>query len=126
MEIKVGMYVRTTYGRIYKIEKVETKKVYYSCNQLELQWQDREFVYSKSGMECETAISKASHNIIDLIEEGDYVNGVMVESMNNSIKPKPIPQYKNECGEYIDFDESDINSIVTKEQFESMSYKIER
>lgn len=53
------------------------------------------------------------------------MNGVMVESMNTSIKPIPIPQYKNEYGEYVDFDESDIKSIVTKEMFLNAEYRVE-
>ena len=124
MKLEAGMWVRTTYGRIYKIEKVETKKVYYSCNPLELQWQDREFVYSKSGMECETAISKASHSLLGndeepcLIEVGDYVNGERVINIMKKHK------YLEVSDEEIIIDEKDIKTIVTKEQFEQMQYKV--
>ena len=136
-ELEVGMYVRTTYGRIYKIKKVETKKVYYSCNPLELQWQDREFVYSESGMESETAISKASNNIIDLIEVGDYVNGWRVNRVEKEedgtlLTVGTITSFvsRNEKDPYLtqDYREADkmckIKSIVTKEQFDSMKYVV--
>ena len=68
-------------------------------------------------------IVKSSPNIIDLIEVGDYVNGRKV--------------YKNDENDYLyligfdadgDFYEDsikDIESIVTKEMFEQMEYKIE-
>lgn len=118
--LKPNMYVRTEKG-IGKVTECRKHDKWgyiikilgqYSC-----------FTHS-SNKELSDVI-KASYSIIDLIEPGDYVNGVMIESMNNSIKPIPIPQYKNECGKYIDFDESDIKSIVTKEQFEAMEYKVE-
>lgn len=67
-------------------------------------------------------IVKASYNIIDLIEVGDYVNGRLV--------------YKNDEENYlylIGFDADgnfyedslkEIKSIVTKEQMEQMAYKV--
>ena len=120
MKLEKEMYVRTKWGYICKIININDFREPSMKYGVEASYlKDIMFIGDND-------ISKASHNIIDLIEVGDYVNGVMVESMNNSIKPKPIPQYKNEYGEYVDFDESDIKSVSTKEQFESMSYKIER
>ena len=127
-ELEVGMYVRTTYGRIYKIKKVETKKVYYSCNPLELQWQDREFVYSESGMESETAISKASNNLIDLIEEGDLIEtpkgifqvGYIENNVIYTDNSKVIACLRED--KHLCFENTTIVSIVTKEQFDSMKY----
>lgn len=65
-----------------------------------------------------TDIVKHSKNIIDLIQVGDYVNGKYVKEIN---------QYKD--GKSIIaligiIDEEDIKSIVTKQQFESIEYKI--
>ncbi len=63
-------------------------------------------------------IIKASHNIIDLIEVGDYVNGELVQDIT---------------GEYIRIDNvshnkywlsNNIKTILTKEQFENNCYKI--
>lgn len=129
-ELEVGMYVRTTYGRIYKIKKVETKKVYYSCNPLELQWQDREFVYSESGMESETAISKASNNLIDLIEEGDLIEtpkgifqvGYIENNVIYTDNSKVIACLRED--KHLCFENTTIVSIVTKEQFDSMKYVV--
>ena len=64
-------------------------------------------------------VGKPSFNSIDLIEVGDYVNGEKVvhnslENGGNIIIVQSGFCYKNE----------DIKSIVTKEQFEQMSYKI--
>ena len=61
---------------------------------------------------------KASHKIIDLIEVGDYVNGFRVVYINHKYEYLEVSDE-----EYI-INKEDIKSIVTKEQFESMSYKI--
>ena len=125
MKLEVGMYVRTRYGRIYNIENIETKKVYYSCNPLEHQWQDRKFIYGERGMECTEAIKKASHKIIDLIEEGDYVNGMKVNNIAIEDGLIYLHMDADDClHEDTMLTGDDIKSIVTKEQFESMSYKV--
>lgn len=67
-------------------------------------------------------ISKASHNIIDLIEVGDYVNGYLVLNVldfNDNTRILSLERiYDNKITE------EDIKSIVTKEQFENMEYRI--
>ena len=120
MKLEVGMYVRTkrgTFDRFITSHKNESLTWY--------TFEDRGNITNP-----ENYIIKASHNIIDLIEVGDYVNGREVA-------------YIDEFGKYIaicetdittrDFEgryefkkikEQDIKSIVTKEQFESMSYKV--
>ena len=57
-----------------------------------------------------------SGSIIDVIEVGDYVNGYDVEYVD--YKDKMVICYG------ATLDEEDIKSIVTKEQFESMEYKV--
>ena len=75
-------------------------------------------------------ILKASNNIIDLIEEEDYVNELPVEDY--------YTRYDEEKDDYIKIgivtledywkgtftSVEDIKSIVTKETFESMKYKL--
>ena len=74
-------------------------------------------------------IVKASHNIIDLIEDGDYVNGYLVEDITSvydngeEIITLHIASGSNYFQSNIN-DKKEIKSIVTKEQFESMSYKV--
>ena len=60
-------------------------------------------------------VIKSSPNIIDLIDIGDYVNGYYVIN-------KPFNQRIHT--EFDDFLEEDIKSIVTKEQFSQMEYRI--
>jgi hypothetical protein len=65
-------------------------------------------------------IVKHSKNIIDLIEVGDYVNGKYVYSIGTAIGNLPIINHTDGT-----FTPSNlIKSIVTKEQFASMEYKV--
>jgi tmRNA-binding protein len=68
----------------------------------------KEFDYSKI---------KHSQNIIDLIEVGDYVNGYRITDIGN------------DCVEIEDggtqIKKNEIKSIVTKEQFENVSYSFD-
>ena len=110
MELEVGMYVRTKKG-IYKINHFinnnYTQKFTYIDNQ------------GVSNILDEEEIIKESYNIIDLIEVGDYVNGEKVEEVILDNKMSRIKT--TECSTYF---EEDIYSIVTSQQFESMSYKV--
>lgn len=65
-------------------------------------------------------IVKHSPNIIDLIEAGDYVNGEPVEEIVIATDEFEITT----TTEYLTNVE-DIKSIVTKEQFASMEYRLE-
>lgn len=116
MKLEVGMYVRTKGGFI---DKIISFKSTISNDYLELD--DEYYANIKD-------ILKASYNIIDLIEEGDYVNDEKIvdigcltngpergtKTIDYYIAPNIVYYFKNE----------DIKSIVTKEQFESISYKV--
>lgn len=68
-----------------------------------------------------TDIIKSSPNIIDLIEVGDYVNGKKV-AVNCKVKGGNMVLFTDmDCA-----NEKGIKSIVTREQFESMEYKVEK
>ena len=96
MKLEVGMYVRTINGKIWII--ISQKAI--------------------SGHRKD--IIKASHNIMDLIEVGDYVNGEKVLLKNEGyIKVGTGRDY------IVVNNEKFIKSIVTKEQFESMKYSLE-
>ncbi len=67
---------------------------------------------------------KASYELIDLIEDGDYVNGCKVEA--DYLLGKYIVIYESEERKYkrMYLGRINIDKIVTKEQFEKMSYKV--
>ena len=123
MKLEEGMYVRIEKG-IYKINYFinnnYTQKFTYIDNK------------GASNILEEKEIIKASHNIIDLIKAGDYVNGLRVEKSKYG---KLYTSYTYMGGDIglqqetyttflKDYEEDDIYSIVTSEQFESMSYKV--
>ena len=115
MELKKGMYVRTKDGYIAKCTYIDTEleNIYGFDGAIRKSFGDEyDFIYCK---EQEEHIIKASHNIIDLIEVGDYVNG------NEVIQIKDNKIYFNDYAE----EPENIKSIVTKEQFKAMEYKID-
>lgn len=95
MKLEVGMYVRTKHHGILK-------------------YGDR-FLFDDD-------ILKASHNIIDLIEVGDYVNGYRVSTID--YENRTLYREYDDDFYFSICKEKDIKSIVTKEQFEQMKYKV--
>ena len=71
-------------------------------------------------------VKEPSYNIIDLIEVGDYVNGYKVSFKDNDYKPFVQCDYPVQEGttNHYRFYEEAIYSIVTKEQFSQMEYKV--
>lgn len=106
--MKIGDYVRTKDGYICKYTQDN------NVLGIETVGNDRYFLIQKS------EIVKSSPNIIDLIEVGDYVNGYRITDLDISIGGKTIRLFTDEP----DIDAENIKSIVTKEQFESMKYKV--
>lgn len=124
MKLEEGMYVRTNKGKIAKI--INKEDISGSLHKENLVWVLDDF--SVLALNSQKVI-KTSHNPIDLIEVGDYVNGYKVTKIN--IKA-PITNNKAiECGinssgssiTYV-YDNKDIKSIVTKEQFSQTEYKV--
>ena len=124
MKLEVGMYVRTKRKGIVKIDEIIDNGVITYEDDLGREWEEetgRKVIryIGKDGWNSgldEKEILKASHNIIDLIEVGDYVNGFSVIHKENDIL---------KCGLLVQFKENEIKSIVTKEQFESIEYSLE-
>lgn len=123
MKLEVGMYVRTKEGHIDKIIKIDNK----TLNGRTIQVKKGELDYCM-GYEDFTDLfnpshyEKASFNIIDLIEAGDYVNGsrvISIKTNENNIKWV----YTNNENAY-GYKNDEIGNVVTKEQFESMEYRI--
>ena len=80
----------------------------------------------KDGFECSLPtymIKKASYNIIDLIEVGDVIttNNLCGEVTKIDIENNKI---WIACCDYETYRIEDVKSIVTKEQFESISYEV--
>ena len=120
-KLKEGMHIRTKDGLIDKVI-IDYKGC---CNSPNC---NCKHVSCEHNYYDEENIIKASYNLIDLIEEGDYVNECLViekpycyhdvyfvsinsrESWGWGIGEMPI---------------TEIKSIVTKEQFNSVKYEVE-
>ena len=137
MELCEGMYVRTKYG-IFKIRKITKDLAYWKHEKrvLELDRNIPYYNYRFSFYKDESIFkgAKFKDNIIDLIEVGDYVNGYKIYSIYDDDKyvneynlkhKKCLGKniYDEDYQEYLIYEE-DIETIVTKEQFESMAYKV--
>ena len=110
MKLEVGMYVRTKDGisKCIKVTPIRENSFMYEFDR-----EVYEDVYFLTYSELEKY--KSSSNIIDLIEVGDYVNGFPIIHKENDIL---------KCGLLVQFKENEIKSIVTKEQFSSMEYRL--
>lgn len=117
-------YARTDDG-IKRIAKYMYNIEYENCYSL---WFENE----NCGLRfSDNDLPKMSKNIIDLIEVGDYVNGhkvfddmrVDTDDYGNDFIEIGI-EIDNMLNHYIR--EEDIKSIVTKEQFEKMEFRLEK
>ena len=125
-KLEVGMYVRyiPTIGEYtQKISKITKTKncLLDMCYTLD----DKEEVFSSHFDD----ILGASYNIIDLIEVGDYVNGSKVVNINydlnyneDIVESITIFDYSIEGNDILHNEQ--IKSVVTKEQFENISYEV--
>jgi hypothetical protein len=132
MELKVGMYVRTKEGYIakllhYRYNTGISGKSHLFDRQIrdisDLVYETDNFLWDK---ELKEYIKNYSYDILDLIEAGDYVNGYKVSLIDCDYKPFVQCDYpvQNGVTNHYKFYKKSIKSIVTKEQFENMEYKI--
>lgn len=102
-DIEVGEYVRTKEGEIHKVIKIiedDGDWDYYCCE-------------NNAGYFA-MDVAKHSKELIELIEEGDYVNGELItdkwDTRISSIRSN--------------FSEEDIKTIPTKESYMANCYKV--
>ena len=109
VELKEGMYCYEKNNRKAGIGKISAFEKY----------QNVVIVYKKVIRLVTIGNVEASYNILDIIKVGDYVNGYKV----TYVYPNLI---KVDSANIWEIHTQDIKSIVTKEQFESMKYVVER
>ncbi len=130
MKLEVGMYVRTKKGEIDKIlhiDYADERRKKYPTHPSNKYWRDKMLLEHKGYRVTNQSITKASHNIIDLIEVGDYVNGYQVieEPYNyHDIKFISVDTQDSWSWGKGEMPSTEIKSILTKEQFENNCYKI--
>ena len=117
-EIKVNEFVRTKDGVIDKVI-IDYKD---KCNNPNC---NRKHISCEKNYYNEDEIVKHSPNLIDLIEVGDYVNGILVTGKESTLLWTEIKGI-DRSGYHIPISQygENIKSVVTKEQFEPISYKV--
>lgn len=126
MELEEGMYVRLDRNQgIARIDEYDEEyNTYYLDKEICDEWAEETFKLN------EEDILKASHNIIDLIQVGDYV---IAEDKEYAYPVVEIDVDNDEIAIHlldddissVTYIESDfIKSIVTKEQFNSIKYVV--
>lgn len=131
MKLEIGQFVRTKDGIIDKVI------IDYNGHCASPNCECKHISCAKDYYD-EDKIAKASYNIIDILEKGDYVNGVEIIKIyekgdsfggnrNYIFKEKTI-EVANDNYETIPFEalfiNKEIETIATKEQFEQMAYKV--
>ena len=110
MKLEVGQFARLKRGYIVKVLNVKDDWIETDTKFITRTF-PKDFV-------------KASYNIIDILEEGDYVNGSKVYYCYCADEDSTGLFIDTEKGRQWLDKPSQVKSIVTKEQFESMSYKV--
>ena len=120
-KIEVNEYVRTKDGRIAQIKSIDYEAGIYRFDRIVYinEFGMKENVLYNNEM-FKKLIVKHSKQLIDLIEEGDYVNGHLVEEVRISCFDSSIFVHEYE----IELHENDIKTILTKESYMANCYKV--
>ena len=123
MKLEVGQFARLKSGYICKIININdfrepNMKYGVEANYLK----DVMFIGDDD-------VVKASYNIIDILEVGDYVNGYIVEEIKRGYDGKiwidNSTRGYDDGGEYTIWKRNkDIKSVITHEQMEQIAYKV--
>ena len=105
-KLEVGMYCYNKTNRKMGIGKIIS---FQSNNNINVKYKKDIELVSIGNLE-------ANNYITELICVGDYVNGFPVIHKENDIL---------KCGLLVQFKENEIKSILMKEQFESLEYKVD-
>ena len=128
MKLEVGKWCRTQKGTIFKIIggnvdmwEIDIDYSYLSkCENEDY----NSYAYNKNNSLFEYLVVKASYNIIDILEVGDYVNGCYIQEIK-SLKDNVMVCMLDSDYEFVStITNNEIETIVTKEQFEQMAYKV--
>lgn len=135
MKLEVGMYVRGKYysykGKIGKIIKKYNGDLEIAYKDSIVKTTVSSFIDDNFDINGKQYV--ASYDIIDIVKIGDYVNGSKVIDISIIGKDKEkwvwveqMEDTDNKYGDdYVGYNNEQIKSIVTKEQFESMEYSLE-
>lgn len=116
LELRENMYIRTKDGIIAKVDYIDDNTIFFDKDLYRTYGDSINFL-EKDNLE---KIVKASYNIIDILEKGDYVNGVEVINIDDewiTMSDMQVPILKSIANGLI-------KSVITHEQMEQMAYKV--
>jgi len=116
LELKENMYIRTKDGIIAKVDCIDDNTIFFDKDLYRTYGDSIDFL-EKDNLE---RIVKASYNIIDILEKGDYVNGVEIINIDDewiTMSDMQVPILKSIANGMI-------KSVITHEQMEQMAYKV--
>ena len=113
LELRENMYIRTKDGIIDKVI------IDYNGHCASPNCECKHISCAKNYYD-EDKIVKASYNIIDILEVGDYVNGHRVEEIDFE-NEEIFTDSEYYCG-IVEF--NNVKSVITHEQMEQMAYKV--
>lgn len=118
MKLEVGQFVRTKDGIIDKVI------IDYNGHCASPNCECKHISCAKNYYD-EDKIVKASYNIIDILEEGDYVNGDKIGYIDDceGTMREFYYDYENP-NEDVGHWQEEIKSVITHEQMEQMAYKV--
>ena len=128
LELKENMYVRTKDGIIAKVDYIDDNTIFFDKELYRIYGDSIDFL-EKDDLE---RIIKASYNIIEILEEEDYINGLRVEKNKYGELYTSYVYYGGDIGKQCEvyttwlkeLKEDMIYSVVTHEQMEQMAYKV--
>lgn len=119
MKLEAGQFVRTKDGIIAKVDYIDGNTIFFDKDLYRTYGDSIDFL-EKDNLE---RIVKASYNIIDILEIGDYVNGRKVYQVGYNFQDDFV--LKMSKSNYDDFIyPNEIETIVTHDQMEQMEYKV--
>lgn len=113
-EIKVGEYVRDKDGCIIKVKEIQD----YSAE--DDYWYEEKIL---KGI-WKSMVVKHSPNIIDLVQEGDYVNGSKVIDIIEAPFRAVYTENQEQKLALIPIINEQIKNVVTHEQFNQVKYEV--
>ena len=120
LDLRENMYIRTKDGIIAKVDYIDDNTIFFDKDLYRTYGDSIDFL-EKDNLE---RIVKASYNIIDILEEGDYVNGCYIQEIK-SLKDNVMVCMLDSDYEFTStITNKDIKTIVTHEQMEQMAYKV--
>lgn len=131
MKLEVGMYVRNkdgTIGKIIAIDLAKPRQEKYPNHPSKRWWRDKILISCYKGWITTQNIIKASYDIINILEEGDYVNGqeVYYDEELDFLYVQSFDAdgefYQENIAKQSFID--NIKSVITHEQMEQMAYKV--